>query len=142
MIPKKTVRKKVQSFKSAPEYKLQSKANEIYRLIKPNMKGRIISINNNSANAIKGAKNKKMGVLPGVSDMILLLDNMQVVWIEWKTQIGRQSRYQIAFENMLCSIQHHYHIVRSMTEFIAVLEKYEHLCQSKLKYELNEIIKP
>jgi hypothetical protein len=141
IIKKRTTRKKVVNTTKLPEYELQSKANDIYKIIKPKLAGRIIGINNNSANIIKGAQNKRMGVLPGVSDMVMLLDDQKIVWIEFKTRIGSQSKYQIAFETMINSIGHHYHIVRSITEFITLIEKYEHQCIKPLNYPIEAIFK-
>jgi hypothetical protein len=139
MIP---IKSKIIKKKTTSEYSLQSEAFKKYGLIKPNLKNRIISINNNSANAIRGARNKKMGVMAGISDMIMLLDDMQIVFIEWKTQIGKQSQHQMLFEMMLKSIGHKYHVVRSIQEFIAVLNKYESHCTKKLFYPKSSIIKP
>lgn len=92
---------------------------------RPDLRGRIFAINNNSENAIKGAFNKAMGVLPGVSDMAFVCENGAIVWIEWKTSTGSQSSKQIEWERTVTALGHIYTLVRSEDEFLQVISKYE-----------------
>ena len=92
---------------------------------RPDLRGRVFAINNNSENAIKGALNKAMGVLAGVSDMGFLASNGRVIWIEWKTPVGSQSSDQIAWQRTAQSLDHIYVIVRSEIEFRQVIKLYE-----------------
>lgn len=92
---------------------------------RPDLRGRIFAVNNNSENAIKGAFNKAMGVLPGVSDMGFICSNGGLVWIEWKTSTGTQSPAQKDWEKLVTSLGHIYVLVRSEEEFLAVIAKYE-----------------
>ena len=87
---------------------------------RPELRGRVFAINQNSHNRIKGSMNKSLGVLPGVSDMAYLV-NGSVVWIEWKTPDGRQSPDQKAFEQLVSRLGMRYIIVRSEPEFLEVI---------------------
>jgi 2-succinyl-5-enolpyruvyl-6-hydroxy-3-cyclohexene-1-carboxylate synthase len=74
-----------------------------------------------SCNGIKGAMNKAMGVIAGVADMCFLKPNGKTCWIEWKTDIGKQSPQQITFEKLCRLLGHEYHIVRSEAEFLNII---------------------
>lgn len=87
---------------------------------RPELRGRVFAINQNSHNRIKGSMNKSLGVLPGVSDMAYLV-NGSVIWIEWKTPDGRQSPDQKAFEQLVSRLGMRYVIVRSEVEFLEVI---------------------
>jgi len=91
---------------------------------RPELRGRVFAINNNSQNAIKGAMNKAMGVLPGVSDMAYICPNGKIVWIEWKTDSGSQSQQQKLWEATVTSLGHTYVIVHSYSEFISVIDSH------------------
>ena len=90
---------------------------------RPELRGRVFAINQNSHNRIKGAMNKAMGVMPGVADMAYLIQD-SVVWIEWKTETGRQSPEQKAFEQMVTRLGMRYYIVRSEDEFLKVISNF------------------
>lgn len=92
---------------------------------RPDLRGRIFAINNNSENAIKGSFNKAMGVLPGVSDMAFVCGDGRIVWIEWKTSTGSQSDKQIAWEKLVTDLGHNYVVVRSEQQFLNAIEFFE-----------------
>ncbi len=87
---------------------------------RPELRGRVFAINNNSQNAIKGAMNRSMGVIAGVADMAYLIQG-SIVWIEWKTDTGRQSPEQKSFEQLVTRLGMRYYIVRSEVEFLEVI---------------------
>ena len=87
---------------------------------RPELRGRVFAINQNSHNRIKGALNKSLGVMPGVADMAYLIPG-SIVWIEWKTETGRQSPEQKSFEQMVTRLGMRYYIVRSEVEFLEVI---------------------
>jgi len=91
----------------------------------PELRGRIFAINNNSENAIKGAMNKAMGVFEGVSDMCLICHEGRVVWIEWKTTTGKQSKAQVSWQALVESLGHVYELVRNENEFREVLNQWK-----------------
>ena len=105
------------------EASIQSKAFQNLWNSRPDLRGRVFAINNNSANGIKGAMNKAMGVVAGVADMCYLKPEGQTVWIEWKTESGRQSPEQVKFQQLCLSLGHEYHIVRSEQEFLNIINK-------------------
>jgi len=111
--------------RESAEVKLQSQAYTNIYNNRPDLRGRICAVNNNSENAIKGAMNKAMGVYSGVSDMFFVCDNGLIVWIEWKTQTGSQSKQQIEWQGLVEKLGHIYVIVRSEDEFLKVIELYE-----------------
>lgn len=104
------------------EIKIQSQAFTYLWNTYPNTRGRVFAINNNSENRIKGAINKALGVIAGVSDMVMLIPN-SVIWIEWKIQTGKQSKAQIEFQALVESLGMKYYIVRSQEEFINLITK-------------------
>lgn len=87
---------------------------------RPELRGRVFAINQNSHNRIKGAMNKSLGVIAGVADMAYLIQG-SVVWIEWKTKTGRQSPDQIRFAQLVTRLGMRYYIVRSESEFLEVI---------------------
>ena len=102
------------------ETKLQSDAFKYLWNKYPELRGRVFAINNNSENRIKGAMNKAMGVIAGVSDMAMLIQN-SVIWIEWKIEKGKQSSEQKKFEILVNSLGMKYFIVRNQDEFIKLI---------------------
>ena len=103
------------------EVKAQSKAFTNLWNARPDLRGRVFAINNNSVNGIKGAMNKAMGVVPGVADMCYLTTEGRTCWIEWKTDTGKQSEEQKRFEKICRSLGHEYHIVRNEEEFLKII---------------------
>jgi len=111
-------------FRDQSEVAIQSKAYVNLWNNRPDLRGRVFAINNNSQNSIKGALNKSMGVLPGVADMAFIRNNGAILWIEWKTPKGSQSKQQIEWERTITQLGHEYVIVRSEDEFLSVIDKY------------------
>jgi hypothetical protein len=105
------------------EAQLQSKAFTNFWNNNPHLRGRLFAINQNSHNQIKGAINRSLGVLPGVSDMAYLIPG-SVVWIEWKTPSGKQSPDQRKFQELVTSLNMHYHIVTSEEDFLKIIALY------------------
>ena len=106
------------------EVAIQSKAYTKMYNERPHLRGRIFAVNNNSDNKIKGALNKAMGVYPGVSDMLMMLEGGKWICIEWKTATGSQSDGQKAWQNLAESLGNIYVIVRNESEFFAILDRY------------------
>ena len=61
-------------------------------------------------------KFKNTGVLPGVSDTIVVLPD-KVIFVEFKTSTGKQSEAQINFENKVTELGHEYILIRNLDEF-------------------------
>jgi len=107
------------------ELKMQSDAFTELWNTRPDLRGRLFTINNNSENAIKGALNKASGVLPGVSDQAFICRDGKTVWFEWKTPDGIQSPAQEAWDTLVTKLGHTYVIVRSEEEFFRAIEFFE-----------------
>lgn len=61
-----------------------------------------------------------IGVLPGVSDLILVLQN-KVIFVELKAHKGIQSEKQKEFEVSISELGHQYIVIRSLDEFKKLL---------------------
>lgn len=66
--------------------------------------------------------NRAMGVIAGVADMCFLVE-CGVIWIEWKTETGKQSPDQKQFEALVRSLGHQYYIVRNEIEFLNIINQ-------------------
>ena len=87
----------------------------------PNERQMLFHVNNKARNAIEGNKFKAMGVVKGVSDLVLILDQGKVIWIELKTATGNQLPAQKEFEQKVRARGHRYIIIRSLEEFRALI---------------------
>ena len=73
-----------------------------------------------------GYRNKQFvstGMLPGVSDTIVVLDG-KVLFIEFKTATGKQSERQKDFEETVKDLGHPYFICRNFNDFVCIIENY------------------
>lgn len=82
----------------------------------------LFSVNNNSHDRREGAKQQAKGVVPGVSDFVLIVPHF-VYFIELKLPTGTQSQDQKDFQKALIARGHIYFIVRTLTEFIDLVTK-------------------
>lgn len=60
--------------------------------------------------------------MAGVSDLIIVQPN-RVIFVEMKTETGRQSDKQKDFESMVSALGFEYYICRSLEEFILCVTK-------------------
>ena len=63
------------------------------------------------------------GMPEGTSDIICIMDNGRVAWIECKTATGRQREAQKRFQQMVESLGHKYYIMRSVDDVKMLKEK-------------------
>lgn len=82
----------------------------------------IFSVPNESKNAKEQMYKKAIGLMSGVSDLIVIREN-EVLFIEVKTPKGKQSDKQKTFESKVSSLGFRYVVVRSLDEFISFIEK-------------------
>lgn len=61
-------------------------------------------------------KLKATGLVAGVSDLIILQPN-KAIFVELKTEKGRQSDNQKEFEQIVTALGFDYHLVRSLDDF-------------------------
>ncbi len=79
-------------------------------------KGIIFSVPNETHNMMELLRKKATGLLPGASDLVVVLDS-RVLFVEVKDDKGRQSKAQLRFQNDAESLNHHYFLVRSLKDF-------------------------
>lgn len=82
----------------------------------PEHRQMLFHVNNKARNAIEGNRFKAMGVVKGVSDLVLILPK-KVVFLELKTETGIQSPEQKEFEKKVTARGHEYIIIRSLPQF-------------------------
>lgn len=112
------------------ELKLQARCFQWHWNTFPEERGLLHANNNNSENAIKGAMNRAIGVVPGVADTEYAAPTGLTVYIEFKTTAGMQSAVQKDFQQKVEARGHRYYIVRSEEEFKAIIYKYQHYEQT------------
>lgn len=76
----------------------------------------IFSVPNESKNKMETIQKKSMGLKSGVSDLIILMEN-KCIFVEVKTETGRQSASQKDFEAQVQSLGFEYLVVRSLEDF-------------------------
>lgn len=76
--------------------------------------------------ASDGAKRKAMGVRAGFPDFIFLKSNRFYPYlaIELKTQKGKQSEHQIAYQKAIEANGGKYVVIRSLEEFMSEIDEY------------------
>jgi hypothetical protein len=83
-----------------------------------NPRGLIFSIpNGGTRNKLEAITMKATGLLAGASDLIIILPNGKLFFIELKIEKGIQSDKQKEFENRVSDLGFEYKIIRSLDEF-------------------------
>lgn len=101
-----------------PEYVLQSKCVAWFHLTYPDY---IIFSVPNEATHKNSTYYKKSGTLNGVSDLVVILNN-KVLFIEMKSEIGKQRIEQKAFQNKIENLNQKYYICRSLESFKEIIK--------------------
>jgi len=83
-----------------------------------NEKGLIYSVpNGGSRNIVEAKKLKATGTMAGVADLTILLPNGKTIFVELKTETGKQSEVQKIFESKVVNLNFDYYLIRSIEEF-------------------------
>lgn len=82
----------------------------------PDERQMLFHVQQKAKNKIEGARFKAIGVVKGVSDLVLITYS-RVIFIELKWDKGDQSKEQISFEAKVKQRNHPYFVVRSLDEF-------------------------
>jgi hypothetical protein len=77
--------------------------------------------NGGTRNILEAKKLKLTGQLAGVADLVVLL-HQKTIFFELKTEKGVQSEVQKLFETNVTKLGFNYHIVKSVEQFIKILE--------------------
>jgi len=106
---------------AASEHDLQAQALEYIRLkARPGIFA--FAIPNAAKRSLRtAARLKREGMMSGVADVCVLLDNGRTGWLEFKTAKGRQSVAQQNFEARCLNLAHQYELCRDLDDVIAVL---------------------
>ena len=88
----------------------------------PQTRGLFFAVNNNSEHVARAMNRKAVGMVPGVSDTILLWNGTAYL-IEFKTPKGKQSPAQIRWEKKVTRTGFKYFVVRSFEHFKEVVER-------------------
>jgi hypothetical protein len=86
------------------------------------MRGLLFRIKNEGTNKISGARDKALGVVAGVADMCLLVNNT-AVFIEFKTLTGIQSLSQKEWENKIKQAGYNYYLINSFEKFFDICQE-------------------
>ena len=92
---------------------------------RPNERGLLFMVHNNPKNAIDGARLKSIGMIAGVSDLIYLRPNSTPLFIELKTESGKQSAEQIKWQQTIEQVGYEYKIIRSLDQAINIFVNFD-----------------
>ena len=109
------------------ESRLQKACVKWFRYQHPELQLLLFSVpNGGSRNAIEASRLKSEGVVPGVSDLILLVPNNEhhSLCIEMKTEKGRQSELQKQWQSESEKVGNRYVVCRSFEDFVTEVENY------------------
>jgi hypothetical protein len=83
----------------------------------PNLRGLLFHVpNGGSRNVLEAMKMRKIGVVPGVADLLLLY-NGKCYCLELKTATGTQSKKQKAWQKTVMEQSLDYFIIRDLSSF-------------------------
>lgn len=81
----------------------------------------IFSVPNESSNVKEQMYKKSMGLISGISDLIVIQPN-RIIFFEVKTATGKQSDNQKKFQRKVELLGFEYYVVRSLEDFKSYLE--------------------
>ena len=100
----------------------------------PHLRGLFFKIKNEGTNRITGARDKATGLIAGVADSCLLIpqdfelgqgfqfEPSYCVFIEFKTETGKQSPAQKAWEATVKAAGYQYHVIKTLEQFKELLK--------------------
>ena len=110
------------------EHRTQVSCVRWFNLKYPHLRGRLFAVpNGGRRDDVTGAKLKAEGVIPGVSDLILLRSNNRygALLIEMKTGNGRQSDSQRWWQSVITkNDEYKYVVCRSLDDFMREVTDY------------------
>lgn len=89
----------------------------------PSKRKTLFHVQQKAMNRVEGARFKAIGVVRGISDMVLIVPGT-VVWIEMKLPSGKQSEDQIEFEELVTALGFKYYLVYSFEQFKLLIQGY------------------
>lgn len=73
--------------------------------------------NGGTRNKLEAITMKATGLLAGASDLVVILPNGELIFVEVKTETGKQSDKQIDFEQRVKTLGYEYKLIKSLEEF-------------------------
>lgn len=87
----------------------------------------VLSIPNGGSRDVREAMTmKSTGLLPGASDLIVIHQtgrHVALLWMECKTETGRQSKDQVDFQHRIEALGYRYVVFRSLEQFRAIINE-------------------
>lgn len=94
----------------------------------PETRGLLFHVENERTHSsiVDGARRRSMGLVPGVSDFVLLIARGQYhgLLIEMKTETGYQSKVQRAWQDLVEKQNYKYEVCRSFEQFKQIINDY------------------
>lgn len=109
------------------EHLTQKACVEWFNLSKPRLRGCLVAVPNGGRRDAKtGARLRDEGVVAGCADLLLLVPNKfyGCLCIEMKTEEGRQSAAQKAWQETIAKAGNKYVVCRSLGDFIFAVDAY------------------
>lgn len=109
------------------EHRIQCACVKWFRSQYPDYADRLVAIpNGGKRDATTGAKLKAEGVVAGVADLMLVVTTQHygALFIEMKTEKGRQSEAQKKWEESVTKDRYKYVICRSLDDFVVAITRY------------------
>ena len=98
----------------------------------PEERGLLYMNYNNPKNALHGAHLRALGMIKGVADMTYL-SKSGAVFLEFKTEVGKQSPAQVEWQAKVMTAGYAYWIIRNETDFWNAIKGYYIPCNNTKK---------
>ena len=84
-------------------------------------KGLFVAIPNDESNPVQSKRKRLTGRYKGAADVVIILNNSRVIWVEFKLPKGVQSEAQKQFEEKIKNLGHNYYVCRSIESFKKII---------------------
>lgn len=92
-----------------------------YCLKSHNPRGLIFSVPNDTKNFMELKRKKNTGLLSGVSDLVVILPNEKILFIEVKFGNNKQQHNQLEFQKRIEELNYNYYVVYSLENFKQII---------------------
>lgn len=108
------------------ESQLQESCVAWFRATYPKLARLLVYVNNNSVSAKAGARNRRLGVVAGIPDLILFCPNLDscALFIEMKAPKGRPAPAQLTLHAQLETQGYRVEIVKTLASFKDLIREY------------------
>jgi len=84
-------------------------------------KGLFVAIPNDESNPVQSKRKRLTGRMKGAADVVIVINDGRVIWVEMKLLKGRQSDAQKIFERRVTDLGHKYYVCRSLDQFKKII---------------------